>query len=379
MSAVAVHETRLAAGIGARHAVAFAYGRHALIGILRGLGLVAGDEVVLPPLTCKVVPLAILSLGLRPRWADVDERTLNLDPATIEPLASGRTRVVLFQHTYGSPEGLAGAVQQAARLGVPLIEDRAQCMPLAGALPAARGGVASIYSNNLLKPLPAGSGGAAVTDDDGLAVRIREFRDGLPGRSAVADLRLRVESWLHAHVLRPRLYWQLYGLQRRLGGGYRPQSRASEIEQQIRATARRPGERQSRRGDRWLAAADEVAAHRRGLCEFYARTLAGAAGLELPAPAGTDRPLYYFPVLTDHKPRVLERARRERVEIVPWPIRTPIYPVESERQLEVYGYTPGSRPRAERTARRLLGLPTHPGIDDEESRRVVELLTREAA
>jgi len=377
MTTTESHERRLAGAVGARHAIAFGYGRHALIGILRGLGLREGDGVILSPLTCKVVPLAILSAGLRPMWADLSPETLNLDADAAAAAIDARTRAVLFQHTYGHPTGLAQAVALAARHGLPLVEDRAQCMPLTGAVPGVGRGVALVYSNNLLKPLPAGSGGAALTDDAELARSVRRFRDDLPAPTRRERWRLRGESLLHAHVLSPRLYWPLLGLKRRLDPSYRPHTRAEEIADQIIGTARRPSQHQSASGDRWLDNAHEIANHRRRCCVDYALRLRETSCFELPT-ADAVGPLYYFPVLTERKEAILERARRERVEIVAWPHRTVIYPVEREDQLRVYDYRSGTCPAAERVALRLLGLPTHPGIDDDERTRIVDLLSREA-
>ena len=177
---LATHETELADELGAGHAIAFAYARHGLIGILRGLGLGPGDRVVLSPLTCRVVPLALLSMGLEPVWADIDQHTLNLDAQTAAAALGLDASAILFQHTYGNPGGLAEVACIANRAAVPLVEDRAQCMPTPQ---PDRIGVASIYSNNLIKPLPAGSGGVATTDDDSLADAIRHYRDGLRGRT----------------------------------------------------------------------------------------------------------------------------------------------------------------------------------------------------
>jgi hypothetical protein len=95
-------------------------------------------------------------------------------------------------------------------------------------------------------------------------------------------------------------------------------------------------------------------------------------GLELP---GTnEQPLYWFPVLVAHKQPLLEKARRSRIEIVPWPIRAPIYPLMDVGRLEAYGYRAGSCPIAEDVATRLIGLPTHGLVTDNDVRRTITLL-----
>ena len=85
-------------------------------------------------------------------------------------------------------------------------------------------------------------------------------------------------------------------------------------------------------------------------------------------------PLYFFPVLTLEKERLLDAARARHLELVAWPIRTPIYPVESESALPRYAYMPGSCPRAEELARCLVGLPTDFGAQERERKALIELL-----
>ena len=71
------------------------------MGYSPALGIGPSDEVVLSPLTCKVVPLTLLSLKIKPLYADVSADTLNLDPAAVRRAIGPRTRAILFQHTYG--------------------------------------------------------------------------------------------------------------------------------------------------------------------------------------------------------------------------------------------------------------------------------------
>lgn len=368
------YEHAFAELVGTRHAVAFCYARTALQAVLRALGLRPGDEVLLAPLTCKVVPLAILSLGLRPAYADVSEDTLNLDPVGASRAAGAHTRAVVFQHTYGSPGGSDAVAEVAARLGVPLIEDCAQCLPhrIAGRLPGGLG-IAAVFSNNLGKPLPAGSGGVAVTGDSQLAGRLRELRDDLPTSWAGADLRLRAERWLHTRILRPETYWALYGLYRTVSPAYRVRPLAAELAGEVTGAARRPSRYQLRLGEAALVGVRTNAEHRRAACEDYLRGLRDAPEVRLPAAAAAE-PLYYFPVLVERKRQLLREARRRRLELVPWPVSTPIYPVEDAAALSAYGYARESCPVAEAVAGKLVGLPTRGGVTADHRRRIMDLV-----
>ncbi len=280
-----------------------------------------------------------------------------------------RTRAVVFQHTYGLGEGLAEVAAIAATAGVVLIEDRAQCMPGPDDWSHGSKGVVGIYSNNLLKPLPAGAGGMAVTDDLDLASALRAARDRLEQAPGVGHrIRARVARWVHDHVLTPERYWTTYRIHRALAEGKARSRLDQEIAHEIDAASVRVTAAQARRGREALENVLEAAEHRRRCVQEYAKRLADFGTMSEIAP------LYYYPIRTDRKQELLGRARRERVEIVAWPRMTPIYPVDEVEQLRRYGYSPGSCPRAERTARELVGLPTHRRIDTRQRQRTIELI-----
>jgi dTDP-4-amino-4,6-dideoxygalactose transaminase len=378
MSATAL-EHEVARLLRVDHAVTFGYARHALINLLLCTGSRPGDAVVLSPLTCKMVPLALLAAGLAPVYADVSAETLNLAPSRVADAIAAGPGAVLFQHTYGDPAGITAVAEVAAARSATLIEDCAHCLPAAGDDPSpGRVGRGAVFSNNLRKPLPAGSGGVAVTDDAALAARLREIRDAYPRRSRAAELALRVEIWLHAHVLRPSLYWPLFELSRRFQPYYRARPLRLEIDSEITQRALRISEYQAREGARWLAHVDAQARHRRQRCAEYAAALSPVQGLTLPH-ADAQRPLYYFPVLVERKDDLLREARRLRIELVAWPLRTPIFPIEDDAELAAYGYQPGSCPVAEDIARRIVGLPTDPPTTPRHRDAVIALLERHQA
>jgi dTDP-4-amino-4,6-dideoxygalactose transaminase len=372
LAATARLEAESARRLGARHAVAFAYGRHALAAILEGVGAVAGDRVVVSPLNCTVVPLVLRASRLVPVYAEISARTLNLDAGAVAAASAG-ARAVVFQHTYGSPEGVRDAAVAAAVRGIALIEDCAHCLPLAGPFPSPGAtGRAAIFSNNLRKPLPAASGGLAVTGDEALAAHLAARRDGLPRRSTLAELGLSAELLAHRLLLRSRTYWPLLALSRL---GRRPQREGldGEIDATITRRALRISAAQARRGLAALARIDADARHRRRLCAEYAAALGDAAGVGLPC-AGEDRPLSLFPVLVPAKRELLRRARRRLVEIVAWPIGPPLFPLVDAADLARYGYERGSCPVAEDVASRLVGLPTDLRTGPRQRDAVVALL-----
>ena len=89
------YESASARALGVKHAIAFAFARHGLASLLTGAGLEPGDEVALSPLTCKVVPLALLWAGLRPVYVDIKSATLNIDPERLDSRLGPKTRAVM--------------------------------------------------------------------------------------------------------------------------------------------------------------------------------------------------------------------------------------------------------------------------------------------
>jgi dTDP-4-amino-4,6-dideoxygalactose transaminase len=355
-----------------QHAVAFGYSRHALVALMAALGVKAGDEVVLSPLTCKMVPLAVLSLGALPVYADISEKTLNLEPESVTTVLGPNCRMIIFQHTYGGSENATAVGDLANTHGIPMIDDCAQCLPTAGARPS-RGqwGIASIFSNNALKPLAAGAGGLAVTNNEQLARALRAYRDTTSAVGPLTALRVELDFAVHHYLLWPRLYWPLFELARRISPSYRVRPIIEEIQAELMDKPMRITRSQARRGLRFLKRAEKVAEHRTRCCQIYRQAL---CHIGLLTNLSGEVPLLYFPILTKQKLVLLQEARRRNIELIPWPGKTPIYPLETSEQLRQYGYRPGSCPVAERVSNELLGLPTHPKIDAAFQSRLVTLI-----
>ena len=358
------------------HAIAFAYSRHALSLIVRGLGLLAGDEVVLSPLTCRVIPLALQFAGVRPVFADVSADHLNLDGASVEQVWSARTRAIMFQHTYGTSEGLADVVARSRARGVPLVEDCAQCLPGADVSDGpGTHGIASFWSNNLRKPLPSGAGGFALTSSQELAGYLRAQRDEGRARSPSEELTLRVEAWAHRHLVRPRSYWFLYGLSRFARGSTRARTHESAIRAEIASLPVRLSNRQAAWGLAALGTVPRRIEHRRRLSRLYDRSIVGLQHVRA-MPTAPKSCLYYTPILIEDKPRMLATARRHRRELIAWPISFPIFPIENREELAHCGYREGSCPNAERIARSLCGLPLDIDTETGDVLAMVDLLRR---
>ena len=181
---VAAFEGWLAQLVGAGHAVGVASGTDALVLALRSLGIGAGDAVVTPALSFIAAAEAIVAVGARPVFCDVDLATMNASEATVEAALRSadreglRVRAILPVHLFGrcAPRGLRAL---ARRAGAALIEDAAQALGARDeeGAPAGSLGDASCFSFFPSKNLGAwGDGGAVVTSREDVARAVRRLR-----------------------------------------------------------------------------------------------------------------------------------------------------------------------------------------------------------
>lgn len=125
---VARFEQEFAAYKHAPHAIAVNSCTAALHLSLLAAGVGAGDEVITTPMTFCATVNAIIHVGARPVLADVDPRTMNIDPAQIERQLSPRTKALLPVHFGGLPCNMDALSEIAAKHGLKVIEDCAHAI-----------------------------------------------------------------------------------------------------------------------------------------------------------------------------------------------------------------------------------------------------------
>jgi UDP-2-acetamido-2-deoxy-ribo-hexuluronate aminotransferase len=158
--------------------VSVASGTDALMIALMALDIGPGDEVITAPFTFFASAEVIALVGATPVFVDVDPRTYNLDPAQLEAAITPRTKAVMPVSLYGQCANFDAINAIACKHNLPVVEDAAQSF---GATYKGRKscalsliGATSFFPS---KPLGAyGDGGALFTDDDNLARLMREIR-----------------------------------------------------------------------------------------------------------------------------------------------------------------------------------------------------------
>jgi len=181
---VAAFEDGLAERAGRRHAVCASSGTAALYLALEALGVGPGATIVVPALTFPAPAVAAAMLGAAVRVCDVERETLNLSAATLAPAVDERVTLVVAIDQFGNPAPLPEIEELLGSRGIPVLVDAACSLgSTLDGRPCGGMGVAATLSFHPRKVITTGEGGAVLTDDEGLAARVRRARNiGMVGR-----------------------------------------------------------------------------------------------------------------------------------------------------------------------------------------------------
>ncbi len=161
---VAAFEQAYAAHLGLPYAVALANGTVALELALKGLGIGAGDDVLVTARSFVASASAIVALGARPIFADVDADSQNVTAQTLEAARTPRTRAVVLVHLAGWMCEMDGILAWAREHGIKTVEDCAQAHGASyRGRPAGSLGDAAAWSFCQDKILSTGGEGGMVT------------------------------------------------------------------------------------------------------------------------------------------------------------------------------------------------------------------------
>jgi dTDP-4-amino-4,6-dideoxygalactose transaminase len=176
---IAAFEKAFADVMGQGAAVAFPYGRTALMALLAALD-VKGRDVICPAYTCVVVPNAIVHSGNRPVFID-SCADANACLVAARHAVTSATGALIATSIFGHPVNLDDiAAFREAYPGIPVIQDCAHSFICEwDGVPVHRHGTAAMFGLNISKTMSSVFGGMVTTDDEGLAGRLRSIRDAM--------------------------------------------------------------------------------------------------------------------------------------------------------------------------------------------------------
>jgi dTDP-4-amino-4,6-dideoxygalactose transaminase len=177
---------------GARHGIAMTNGTAALEVTMAGLGITAGDEVILPDFTFVATASAVLFANALPVLVDVDPETYCINPDLVEAAITPRTKAIIAVHMGGHPADLDRLKKIASLKRLALIEDssHAHASEWRGQR-VGTFGVAGTFSFQSSKLITAGEGGIIISNDDKFEVQARSVHDcgRMPG------------EWFYSHFI----------------------------------------------------------------------------------------------------------------------------------------------------------------------------------
>lgn len=174
---ISTFEQELANYVGAKYAVAFSNGTAALHGACFAAGIGEGDEVITTPLTFAASSNCILYQGGVPVFADIDEKTFNIDPNEIEKKITQKTKAIIPVHFTGNPAPLDEIYAIANKHDLIVIEDAAHA--LGATYKQKKIGSKSdmtMFSFHPVKHITSGEGGIITTDDKEYYEKLLQFR-----------------------------------------------------------------------------------------------------------------------------------------------------------------------------------------------------------
>lgn len=183
---VALFEEKIAEYLGSKYCVTFNSGTSALHAILLAYGVGPGDEVIVPSFTFIATANAALYVGARPVFADIEEKTLGLDPDDVRSKITEKTKAIIPVHYAGCSCLIEELGEIAQHHNLILIEDAAEALGASvNDKKVGTFGNAGVISFCQNKVATTGEGGALLTDSADIWEKLKLVRSH--GRSDDSD------------------------------------------------------------------------------------------------------------------------------------------------------------------------------------------------
>jgi dTDP-4-amino-4,6-dideoxygalactose transaminase len=318
-------EQRFAVYIDTKYCVGVGNGFEALQIALMALDIKPGDEVITTPLSAAATALAITATGARPVFVDIDE-FYHLDTEKIEKVITKKTKAILPVDIYGQVTDFEGIAKIAKDYNLYVVEDAAQAhgATLDGRKAGSFGDIAC-FSFYPTKNMGAyGDAGAITTSSKELYRKCTKLRNyGQKNR--------------YEHVLK--------GIN----------SRLDEIQAAILRVK--------------LQYLEEFVQKRREIAGKYLSRLSGVSALKLPSVRTKSNHSYHLFVIETEEREDLQRFLLKNG------VETQVhYPIPIHKQRCYSEYNSLSLPKAEKVCQKILSLPVHPWLTDNEVDQIISLI-----
>lgn len=177
-------EEEFASYIGRKNAIAFPFARTAIYYSLKTQNFPPGSEIIMPPITIKGILDAVLDLGLKPVFVDLDLDTFCFDINKLEQAVNNNTRSILITYLFGLIPNINDLLDISRTNNLFVIEDFSQALngkfrnKKVGSF-----GDVGVYSSSSIKTLDTYGGGLLVCDNDQLKKKLLKYQSDLQSPS----------------------------------------------------------------------------------------------------------------------------------------------------------------------------------------------------
>ena len=170
-------EDTFAKKMGKRFAITANSGTSTLHMALNAFNVGRDDEVIVPALSVGMCGFAVCHCNAIPVYADVKKDTFLIDTKDVEKKITSRTKAIMVVHMYGLMCDMDSIMKVAAKYNLPVLEDSAQCFMATDNKGRTSGTIGDVgsWSFENSKHISCGDGGILVTDDESLAIKMRQF------------------------------------------------------------------------------------------------------------------------------------------------------------------------------------------------------------
>lgn len=363
--------------VGALGSRAFGLGRHALVILLKALGVNQGDSIGVCSFTCLSVAEAVKVCGAIPIYLDVDEY-LCIDPQEILRQEAGSLKVVILQHTFGSPGRLEQLLAACSTIGAKVVEDCAHSLGCSwNGKELGKFGEGAIYSFQWGKPYTTGQGGMLTVSSKQLLYKVdQQIEQSAVAASKKSELvlacqrraysilgRARLEAYLRYHYSRLRNMRLTKG-NSLLKGSFHFYPGYIRLAGELAAKA---GVKQIESWPRL----QQIRQQNTAMIEEYF----SEAGLPLwPKPDQADITMLRYPLLVRKKSEIVDQAGKKGLDVAGW-YTSPVHPLQGDDLVKV-GYRAGSCRRAEGTIEQLVHLPTGAFLNRRRLEAIMKMICR---
>jgi len=324
--------TNLAKYNGSKHVIPCANGTDALQIAMMALGLKAGDEVITPSFTYIATVEVAALLGIKPIFVEVDKQTFCIDPIAIEKAITPKTKAIVPVHLYGHSAEMETIMALAKKYNLFVIEDNAQgignnytfsdgTVKKTGSI--GHIGCTSFYPSKNLGAY--GDGGAIFTDNDELAHQLR---------------------MIASHGQSKRYYHDVVGCNSRLDA---IQAAILDIK---------------------LEYLDEYIAARTKAADYYDKAFAGNNKIEIPFRASNNTHVFHQYTLILHDANRDALAEALAAKGIPSMIYYPV-PAHRQKMFDAFGGSDFQLPVTDWLTERVISLPIHTELDEEQQSFIV--------